>query len=57
MKEFPRCGESHYKLKGNGAKDDNGVTRKGVPAKVMWYLPILQRFKRLFYNVNYIKNT
>ncbi|CAK8534576.1 unnamed protein product [Lathyrus sativus] len=38
LKECPRCGESRYKQKENGVKDDDNVTRKGVPSKVMWYL-------------------
>lgn len=38
LKECPRCGESCYKLKDNGVKDDDGLTRKDVPTKVMWYL-------------------
>ena len=29
--------------------DDDG-SKKGVPLKVMWYLPIVPRFKRLFAN-------
>lgn len=56
LKDFPRCGKSHYKLKDNGVEDDNGVTRNGVPAKVIWYLSIIERFKILFANVN-TKNT
>lgn len=42
LDECPKCGVSRYKRKGvNSAK-------KGPPAKVMWYLPIIDRFKRLF---------
>lgn len=52
LKEFPRCRESRYKL-----KDNDDVTKKGVIVKVMWYLPIIQRFKRLFADVNHAKNT
>ncbi|XP_056698036.1 uncharacterized protein [Spinacia oleracea] len=37
----PTCGKSRYKRKGVGDK-------KGPPAKVLWYLPIIPRFKRLF---------
>jgi len=29
--------------------------RKGVPAKVLWYLPMIPRFKRLFANVKDVK--
>lgn len=35
MNEFPRCGESHYKLKENGSDDDDGVIRKGPRGKMM----------------------
>ena len=41
LEECPRCGLSRYKRK--GARD-----AKGPPAKVLWYLPIIPRFKRLF---------
>lgn len=47
---------SRYKKKDNVVEDDDGVTRKCVPSKVVWYLPITQRFKRLFANVNDTKN-
>ncbi|XP_050914877.1 uncharacterized protein LOC127129795 [Lathyrus oleraceus] len=57
LKEFPRYGESRYKKKANGIKYDDSVTRKSVHSKVMWYLPIIQRFRRLFSNVNDINNT
>ncbi|XP_050902032.1 uncharacterized protein LOC127110041 [Lathyrus oleraceus] len=52
-----RCGESHYNKKDNGVDDYDGVTSKGVPTKVMWYLPIIPRFKRLFANVSDLTNT
>ena len=48
---------SRYKQKDNGVDDDDGATSKGVPVKVMWYLPIIPRFKRLFANVSDAKNT
>lgn len=57
MKECPGCAESRYKLKDNYAEDDDSVTRKGVPDKVVWYLRIIQRFKRPFTNVNDATNT
>lgn len=56
LKEFPRCGESCYKKKVCDVEDDDSVTRKSVPSKVMWYLSIIQRFKRLFVNANDAKN-
>ncbi|XP_048494383.1 uncharacterized protein LOC125494708 [Beta vulgaris subsp. vulgaris] len=41
MDECPRCGKSRYRRVGVGDK-------KGPPTKVMWYLPIIPRFKRMF---------
>ncbi|XP_057544615.1 uncharacterized protein LOC130823836 [Amaranthus tricolor] len=41
LKECPRCELSRYKCK--GARDT-----KGPSAKVLWYLPIILKFKRLF---------
>lgn len=52
LKECPRCGESHYKKKANGVEGDDSVTRKSVFSKVLWYLQLIQRFKRLFANAN-----
>ena len=39
----PTCGTSRWKLDATGTKK-----RKGVPAKVMWYFPLIPRFRRLF---------
>lgn len=57
LKEYPSYAESCYKAKDNGVGDDDGVTRKGVPSKVMLYLPIIQRFKKMFANANHTNNT
>ncbi|XP_074323897.1 uncharacterized protein LOC141660812 [Apium graveolens] len=40
--ECPKCHLSHWKV----GKD--GQVRVNVPAKVMWYFPIIPRFKRMF---------
>nr|XP_017233126.1 PREDICTED: uncharacterized protein LOC108207178 [Daucus carota subsp. sativus] len=40
--ECPNCNLSRWKI----AKD--GRVRVNIPAKVMWYFPIIPRFKRLF---------
>jgi len=32
------------------------VTKEGLPAKVVWYLPIIPRLKCLFANTNDAKN-
>ena len=39
----PMCGESRYK-----AVEGEPSAKKLPPAKVMWYLPIIPRFRRLF---------
>ena len=54
---MPKCGVSRYKHKDNGVDDDDGATSKGVPVKVMRYLPIIPRFKRYFTNVSDTNNT
>ncbi|XP_031127589.1 uncharacterized protein LOC116029686 [Ipomoea triloba] len=43
----PKCGVSRYKIKG---VDDGCEGKKGPPVKVLWYLPIILRIKRLFAN-------
>ena len=50
MPKFPRCRVSRYKVKddGNCSSDEN--SKKSPPAKVLWYLPIIPRFTRLFTN-------
>ena len=56
LKSCPRCGLSCYKLK---QKDDDtieDIEKHGPPMKVMWYLPIIPRMKRLFANPNDVKN-
>lgn len=51
----PTCNWSRYKVKsGESSSDDNST--KGAPAKVLWYLPIIPRFKRLFANANDAEN-
>ncbi|CAJ2661904.1 unnamed protein product [Trifolium pratense] len=51
----PKCMASRYKKK-DGDSSDDVVTKKGSPAKVVWYLPIIPRFKGLFANANDAKN-
>ena len=50
----PRCRVSQYKVKDDDSEKD--YVKKGSPAKVLWYLPIIPQFKRLFVNVNDAKN-
>lgn len=41
----PRCGKSRWKVVGKG---DERKIKKGVPAKVLRYFPIIPRFRRMF---------
>ncbi|XP_058746975.1 uncharacterized protein LOC131619954 [Vicia villosa] len=51
----PKCKASRYKKRHGESSDDDEV-KKGPPTKVVWYLPIISRFKRLFANANDAKN-
>jgi len=51
-KQCPTCGLSRYKVKDG----DDDESSKRPPAKVLWYLPIIPRFKRLFANENDSRN-
>jgi len=56
LKSYLRCRLSRYKLK---QKDDDSIEeieKHGPPMKVIWYLPIIPRMKRLFANPNDAKN-
>ena len=48
LHQCPRCGVSRYKQKHSEFESDS----KGPPAKVLWYLPVVSRLKRLFSNAN-----
>ena len=60
LTKCPRCGVSRYKVKDDNDDDDDDDDednmKKGPPAKALWYLPIIPRFKRLFANVDDVKN-
>ena len=43
LHECPKCGVSRYKVKDGDSSC--GVSTKRPPAKVLWYLPIIPRFK------------
>ncbi|KAL2329979.1 hypothetical protein Fmac_017560 [Flemingia macrophylla] len=45
LHQCPRCGVSRYKKKDCAGESD--VPTKGQPSKVLWYLPIIPRLKRL----------
>ncbi|XP_019191067.1 PREDICTED: uncharacterized protein LOC109185582 [Ipomoea nil] len=49
----PKCGASRYKRKNVAYQCED---KKSPPAKVLWYLPVIPRFKRLFANKNDAKN-
>ncbi|XP_076931412.1 uncharacterized protein LOC143596544 [Bidens hawaiensis] len=44
------CGASRYKQINDSGDVDDEMTKKLTPAKVLWYLPIIPRLKRLFSN-------
>ena len=50
------CGALRYKIRGDDPGDvDSEPPRKRVPAKVLWYAPIIPRLKRLFRNEEHAK--
>ena len=52
----PVCGALRYKIGRDDPGDVEGQPpRKRVPAKVMWYAPIIPRLKRLFRNKEHAK--
>ncbi|KAK1627238.1 hypothetical protein QYE76_001553 [Lolium multiflorum] len=57
LNECPVCTALRYKIRGDDPGDDveGQKTRKKVPAKVMWYAPIIPRLKRLFRNKEHAK--
>nr|AAX96657.1 transposon protein, putative, CACTA, En/Spm sub-class [Oryza sativa Japonica Group] len=44
----PICGASRYKRA--KSEDEGSKSKRGGPAKVVWYLPIAERMKRMFAN-------
>ncbi|GJT81279.1 protein exportin 1A [Tanacetum coccineum] len=49
LHECPVCKESRYKHK-NLTELDSDVKKNGPPAKMLWYLPIIPRLKKLYAN-------
>ena len=47
---------SRYKVKVGQNEYNDEVTKEGSPTKVIWYLPIISRLKRLFANADDAKN-
>ena len=50
MHKCLRCGVSWHKVKDDNECNSVKSTKKGPPAKVLWYLLIIPRFKHLFAN-------
>ena len=55
---MPVCTALRYKIRGDDPGDDveGEKPRKRVPAKVMWYAPIIIRLKRLFRKKEHAKS-
>ncbi|KAA0033182.1 hypothetical protein E6C27_scaffold1276G00260 [Cucumis melo var. makuwa] len=49
--ECPECGQSRWK----NVKDRN-EERKQIPSKVIWYFPLIPRFRRLFRSIECAEN-
>ena len=56
MHNCPRCGVSRYKVKDDDECRSDKSTTEGSLAKVLWYLPIIPRFKHLFANADDAKD-
>ncbi|KAL6646663.1 hypothetical protein ACP70R_015740 [Stipagrostis hirtigluma subsp. patula] len=50
LQDCPICGTSRYKRRKDKGDGEGGSMRRGAPRKVVWYLPIIPRLKRLFAN-------
>ena len=57
LDECPVSKASRYKIRRDDPSDIKGEQRprKKIPAKVMWYAPIIPRLKRLFRNKDHVK--
>ena len=57
LDECPVCKAVRYKIRRDDPGDVEGEQRprKKIPAKVMWYAPIIPRLKRLFRNKDHAK--
>ena len=52
MHNYPKHGVSRYKVKDDDKCSSDESTKKGPLAKVLWYLPVILRFKCLFANAD-----
>ena len=56
MNACPVCGALRYKISRDDPSDVEGEGRgKKIPAKVMWYAPIIPRLKSFFQNKEHAK--
>jgi len=56
MHKCSRCGVSRFKVKDDDECSNDENSKKGHLVKVLWYLLIIPRFKRLFVNGDYAKD-
>ena len=56
ISKCPLCGTSRYKVKDEEENSSDENSKKGPLAKVLWYLPIIPRFKHLFANEDSAKD-
>jgi len=56
LRSCPKCGLSRYKIKDGDKENIDEVTKHDPPSKVVWYLPIIPRFKCMFANPTDAKN-
>ena len=57
MHKGPRCGVLRSKVKDDDKCSSDENSKKGLQLKVLWYLLIIPRFKRLFVNRDNAKKT
>ena len=48
LEACPVCEAKRYKIPRNEGDEVEGDKKKKIPAKVMWYFPVIPRLKRLF---------
>jgi len=56
LRSYSKCGLSRYKVKDGDKENIDEVTKHGLPSKIVWYLPIIQRFNHMFANPTDAKN-
>jgi len=56
LRSCPKCGLSRYKVEDGDKENTDEVTKHDPPSKVVWYLPIIPRFKHMLENPTNAKN-